>query len=160
METEQHEQARTQRALNTLTKWGRNPNTDGGENIAFSVSRQGAPSDAFRVDGDCTPFTAHGSRGTLHGQPAGSTGEPFAYRDDFSASTPVIDQTSCTFAFDLNTGAVTLSGAFPGLPSTLEFHVEFFKRFDGAGGENLLFTSRTSSDHAGYLLAVQLVAAS
>jgi hypothetical protein len=47
MATEEHERAETTKALDTLAKWGNNPNTDGGENIAFSVSRQGAPSDAF-----------------------------------------------------------------------------------------------------------------
>jgi hypothetical protein len=46
-QTETHEHALTQKALDTLAAWGNNPNTDGGENIIFSVSRQGAPSDAF-----------------------------------------------------------------------------------------------------------------
>jgi hypothetical protein len=160
MATEEHERAETTKALDTLAKWGNNPNTDGGENIAFSVSRQGAPSDAFLAMGDCTPFTAHGARGTLNGQPAGSTGEPTAYFDDFSGSTPSINQVPCTFAFDLNTGTVTLDGAFPGLPASLHFTVEFLKGFDGAGGENRVFCSKSSSDNAGYVLAIQLVAAS
>ena len=70
-ETEHHEHVRTQEALETLTKWGRDPGTDGGENIVFSVARQGTPSDAFLATGDCTPFTPSGSRGTLNGQPPG-----------------------------------------------------------------------------------------
>jgi hypothetical protein len=53
--TEKYEHALTEKALETLTKWGKNPNTDGGENIGFSVSRQGAPSDAFMGMGDCRP---------------------------------------------------------------------------------------------------------
>jgi hypothetical protein len=93
-------------------------------------------------------------------QPAGSTGEPTAYFDDFSGSTPSINQVPCTFAFDLNTGTVTLDGAFPGLPPSLHFTVDFLKGFDGAGGENRVFCSKSSSDDAGYVLAVQLVAAS
>jgi hypothetical protein len=159
METEKHERAHTYRALDTLAQWGADPSIDGGENIAFSVSRQGAPSDALLITGDCTPFTASGARGTLHGQPPAFTGEPVAYLDDFSGTTPTIDQIACTFAFDLNTGKVTLAGAFPGLPASLDFHVEFFKSFDDTGGKNVLFCSSSSSDHAGYVLAVQLVGA-
>jgi hypothetical protein len=158
--TEHHEHARTDEALETLTRWGRDPGTDGGENIAFSVSRQGAPSDAFLATGDCTPFTPQGSRGALHGQPPGDTGAPVAYFIDFGGSTPSVNQVPCAFSFDLNTGRVTLDGAFPNLPPSLDFTVEFDKRFDGAGGENLLFHSEKTSDHAGYVIAVQLVAAS
>jgi len=55
--TEKRERAATQKALDTLAAWGKNPNTDGGESIGFSLSRQGAPSDAFLGMGDCTPFT-------------------------------------------------------------------------------------------------------
>jgi hypothetical protein len=159
--TEKHEHALTQKALDTLTKWGKNPNTDGGENINFSVSRQGAPSDAFMANGDCTPFTPSGKRGTLKGQPVGSTGAPIAYFDNFGGSTPTLQQVPCSFSFDLNTGKVYLSGAFPNsLPSNLEFRVEYFKQFDGAGGENILFYSDQASDDAGYVIAIQLVAAS
>jgi hypothetical protein len=157
--TEDHEHARTDEALETLTRWGRDPGTDGGENIAFSVSRQGAPSDAFLATGDCTPFTPQGSRGVLHGQPPGDTGAPIAYFIDFG-STLSVNQIPCTFSFDLNTGKVTLAGAFPNLPPSLDFTVEYDKRFDGAGGENLLFHSEKTSDHAGYVIAIQLVAAS
>jgi hypothetical protein len=158
--TEKHEHALTQKALDTLTTWGKNPNIDGGENIAFSVSRQGAPSDAFLATGDCTPFTPSGKRGTLKGQPAGSTGAPIAFFDNFAGATPTIVQVPCTFAFDLNAGKVTLKGAFPNLSGTLDFTVEFQKKFDGAGGKNILFTSDATSDNAGYVLALQLVAAS
>ena len=162
-ETESHEHARTQEVLETLTKWGRDPSTDGGENIGFSVSRQGAPSDAFMAMGDCTPFTPTGSRGILNGQPPGFTGAPVAYFIDFSGSpgSPLtVNQVPFTFSFDLNTGKVTLAGSFPNLPPSLDFTVEFAKEFDGAGGENLLFYSQKTSDHAGYVIAVQLVAAS
>ena len=50
-----------------------------------------------------------------------------------------MNQVPCTFSFDLNTGTVTLGGSFPDLPSSLEFTVEFAHRFDGSGGENMLF---------------------
>ena len=158
--TEKHEKAMTQKALDTLTTWGKNPNIDGGENIGFSVSRQGAPSDAFMANGDCTPFTASGKRGILKGQSPGFTGEPFAYFDDFSASPVKVKQVPCTFSFNLTTGKVTLSGPFLNLPGTLDFSVEYFKQFNGVGGKNILFYSDQSSGNAGYVIAVQLVAAS
>jgi len=159
-ETEKHEHVMTQKALDTLTKWGKDPNTDGGENIAFSLSREGAPGDAFLGTGDCTPFTASGKRGVLHGQPPGSTGAPTAYVIDFSGSSPAVNQLPFTFSFDLNTGKVALSGAFPGTSPNLNFSVEYFKRFNGNDGENILFYSEKSSDNAGYVIALQLVAAS
>jgi hypothetical protein len=158
--TEQHEHAATQKALDKLTKWGKNPGTDGGENIGFSVSRQGAPSDAFMGMGDCTPFTPSGARGTLNGQAVGRTGAPVAYINNFGGSTVSVNQVPFTFSFDLNTGKVTLAGAFPGLASSLNFTVEYFKEFDGAGGENIVFTSDKTSDNAGYVIALQLVGAS
>jgi hypothetical protein len=158
--TEKYEHELTQKALEGLTKWGKNPGTDGGESIGFSVSRQGAPSDAFMGMGDCTPFTPVGHRGILHGQPAGSTGEPIAYFDNFGGSTVTVQQVPFTFSFDLNTGKVTLKGTFPGLPSTLDFKVEYLKEFLGAGGENIVFYSEKTSDNAGYVIAMQLVAAS
>jgi hypothetical protein len=150
-------QPRTQRALNTLTTWGKNPNIDGGENIAFSLVRQGAPGDAFLAVGDCTPFTPSGRRGILRGQPSGLTGAPIAYVGIGSA-TP--SQVSVTLSFNLNTGKVSLTGSIPGLPATMQFTVEYLKGFVGGGGKNLVFYSRQSSDHAGYVIAVQLVAAS
>lgn len=161
-ETESHEHARTDEALETLTRWGRDPGTDGGENIVFGVARQGAPSDEFLALGDCTPFTASGSRGTLSGQPPGSTGAPAACFVGFGgqAGPATVNQVPCTFSFDLNTGKVTLGGSFPNLPSSLDFTVEFVRRFDGSGGENMLFHSEKTSDHAGYVITVQLVAAS
>lgn len=159
--TEKHEHALTEKALDTLTAWGKNPGIDGGENIGFSLSRQGAPSDAFLALGDCTPFTAKGRRGILNGQPSGDTGAPVAYFDDFSGSTPSVQQVACTFSFDLNSGKVSLNGAFlNGLPSNLSFHVEYFKEFDGNGGKNILFYSDKASDNAGYVIAMQLVGAS
>jgi hypothetical protein len=155
-----HEHALTEKALNMLTKWGKNPNIDGGENIGFSLSRQGAPSDAFLGFGDCTPFTPAGKRGILHGQPVGDTGAPIAYIDNFGGSTPVINQIPFTFSFDLNKGKVSLAGAFPSLPAALEFEVAYLKEFDGAGGKNIVFYSDKTSDHAGYIIALQLVGAS
>jgi hypothetical protein len=156
--TEHHEHVRTEQALDTLTGWGRDPNADGGENISFSVSRQGAPSDAFLAFGDCTPFTPQGARGVLTGQPAGDTGAPVVSFINFGIP-PTVTQVPCTFSFDLNSGSVTLTGSFPGLPSSLEFLVEFDEAFQGADGYNLLFHSEKTSDHAGYVIAVQHVAA-
>lgn len=153
-----HEHELTQKALETLTKWGRNPNTDGGENIAFALSRQGAPSDAFLVSGDCTPFTPVGHRGVLHGQPVGDTGAPIAFIDNFGSTTPTIDQVQCTFSFDLNDGKVTLTGAFPTQPSNLNFTVEYIREFQAEDGKNILFHSGKTSDNAGYIIVLQLVA--
>jgi hypothetical protein len=156
--TEHQEHVRTEEALETLTRWGRDPGSDGGENIAFSVSRQGAPSDAFLATGDCTPFTPQGSRGVLNGQPSGDTGAPVAYFIDFGIPLSV-NQVPCTFSFDLTNGTVTLTGSFPNLPSSLEFTVEYDKRFLGAGGYNILFHSEKTSDDAGYVIALIHVAA-
>ncbi len=158
--TEKHEHALTEKALEILTTWGKNPGTDGGENIGFSVSRQGAPSDAFMGMGDCTPFTPVGQRGILKGQPVGFTGQPIAYIDNFAGAVPTVNQVPFTFAFDLNTGKVSLNGSFPGLAANLHFNVEFLKEFDGAGGKTIVFCSDKSSDNAGYVIAVQLVGAS
>jgi hypothetical protein len=108
--------------------------------------------------GDCTPFTPQAGRGVLSGQPAGDTGAPVAYFIDFGVPLSV-NQVACTFSFDLNSGKVTLTGSFPNLASSLDFTVEFDKRFQGAGGYNILFHSEKTSDHAGYLIAMQHVAA-
>jgi hypothetical protein len=149
----------THHALETLSKWGHNPSVDGGENIGFSLSRQGAPGDAFTVLGDCTPFTPGGPRGTLHGQPVGGTGAPVDYALNFGGSTVTVDQLPVTFTFDLNNGVVTVVGN-SGLPPTLTFSVAFFSEFTGSGGKNIVFVSRESSDKAGYVLCTQLVGAS
>ena len=153
--TEKHEHALTQRALDTLAKWGKDPNVDGGENIAFSLAREGAPSDAFIGLGDCTPFTPSGKRGVLHGQPAASTGAPAAY-----FVVPAFAQVPFTFSFDLNKSEVSLNGAFPNLSPNLTFMVEYIREFDGNGGKNILFHSEETSDNAGYVIALQLVGAS
>jgi hypothetical protein len=150
----------THRALETLSRWGHNPSIDGGENIGFSLSRQGAPSDAFTILGDCTPFTPGGARGTLHGQPTGGTGTPVAYVLNFGGATVGVNQLPVTFAFDLNDGVVTVTGSIPGLPPTLTFSVEYFSEFTGSGGKNIVLVSRHSSDGSGYVLATQLVGAS
>ncbi|MGA8250343.1 MAG: hypothetical protein ACLP3C_06400 [Mycobacterium sp.] len=39
--TERQEHELTQKALDKLTEWGKNPNSYGGENIAFALVRQG-----------------------------------------------------------------------------------------------------------------------
>ena len=155
--TESQEHTMTQKALDTLTTWGKDPNAAGGENIAFSLSRQGAPSDAFMALGDCTPFIPSGRRGILNGQPAGDTGAPIAYFDDFSGNPVVVNQVPCKFSFDLNSGKVSLNGAFPALPANLNFTVEYIREFVGEGGKNLLFHSEKTSDDAGYIIALQLV---
>lgn len=62
MVAERQEHDATQKALDRLTTWGEDPSTDGGENIIFSPTRQGPPSDTFFVTGDCTPFTSSGKR--------------------------------------------------------------------------------------------------
>jgi hypothetical protein len=101
-----------------------------------------------------TERSQHDHRPTARG-----TGAPVAYFIDFGIPLSV-NQVPCTFSFDLNSGKVTLTGTFPSLPSSLEFNVEFDKRFDGADGDNVLFHSEKTSDHAGYVIAVQHVAAS
>jgi hypothetical protein len=158
--TERYDHA-TEAALDRLAKWAKNPKIDGGENINFSVSRQGAPSPAFLAFGDCTPFTPSGRRGILTGHPAGNPGAPVACFENSVGTLDILQQVPCTFSFDLNTGKVHLSGEFPNnLPSNLEFGVEYFKQFDAVGVENILFYSDQTSDNAGYVIAMQLVAAS
>lgn len=159
MTTEKHEHALTEKALEKLTKWGKDPGSYGGENIGFSLSRTGAPIDAFFGFGDCTPFTPSGERGILKGQPVGGTGAPQAYFDNFTGNPPALNQVPFQFSFDLNTGRVSLSGAFPNLPNDLHFSVEYLKEFLGNGGFNVLFYSEKSSDNSGYIIAVQHVAA-
>jgi hypothetical protein len=58
----------------------------------------------------------------------------------------------------LNDGKVPLNGAFPSLPATLDFTVEYIKDFQDADG--ILFHSEKTSDNAGYIIGVQHVAAS
>ena len=158
-ETEKHEHHLTQKALDKLAEWGNNPNSFGGENIAFSLSRQGAPSDAFLCTGDCTPFAPSGKRGTLNGQPAADTGAPVAYFIDFTQNNLPVIQVPCTFSFDLNQGKVSLSGAFPNLSPKLTFTVEYDKEFSANDGYNILFHSEKTSGNAGYIITLQHVAA-
>lgn len=154
--TELHEHQLTQKALDKLTEWGKDPNSYGGENIAFALVRQGAPSDAFLGSGDCTPFTPEGHRGVLNGQPAGDTGAPVA-----NFVIPATEQVPFTFSFDLNTGTATLNGAFPyGEPATMDFTVEYIKEFEDEDGMNILFHSEKTSDNSGYIIVFQHVAAS
>ncbi|HTZ15861.1 MAG TPA: hypothetical protein VMC78_19995 [Mycobacterium sp.] len=145
----------TQKALNKLTEWGKNPNSYGGENIAFGLVRQGDPGDAFLASGDCTPFTPKGNRGVLNGQPSGDTGAPVA---TFPFATP--EEVPFTFSFNLNAGEVTLNGTFPDLPTKLDFTVEYIKEYLDDGGANISFHSEKTSDNAGYIIVLQHVAAS
>jgi len=110
--TERYDHA-TEAALYTLAKWAKSHKIDGGENINFSVSLQGAPSPAFLAFGDCTPFTPSGSRGILQGQATGNPGAPVACFENSGGALNILQQVPCTFSFDLNTGKVHLSGAFP-----------------------------------------------
>jgi hypothetical protein len=91
----------------------------------------------------------------LNGQPSASTGAPVAY-----FVIPAFAQVPFTFSFDLNKGEVSLSGAFPNLPPTLTFTVEYIREFEGNDGKNILFHSEKTSDYAGYVIVLQLVAAS
>jgi hypothetical protein len=150
----------TPHALDTLAKWGKNPTAYGGENITFSLCRQGAPSDSFMVSGDCTAFTPAGARGTLNGPPAGTEDGSITYIIDFSGPTLTIDQVPTSFSFDLNAGKVTLTANFPNLPPSLSFTVQSLTEFDADGGKNILFHSNDASDNAAYVLVVELVAAS
>jgi hypothetical protein len=159
-QTETKEHLATQKALDRLTQWGKNPGPLGGENITFSVSRQGSQLDTLFFNGDCSLFTPSGYRGTLNGQAPGNTGAPVAYIPNYTQNPPTVNQVPCTFSFDLNAGKVTLNGAFPGLPATLDFTVEYIKDFDANAGENMLFHSEKTSDNAGYILSMELVGAS
>ena len=159
-DTERREHTKTQAALNTAAIWGRDPIAAGGENIAFSLSRQGSPGDDFTASGDCTPFTSSGHRGILRGQPAGLTGAPFAHIKDESTSPTTLAEVPITFSFDLNAGKVTVAGVLAGHHTPVHFTVEFRQEFVDEGGRNLLFVSDHASDHAGYAIALQLVAAS
>ncbi len=160
--TESQEHARTQKALDRITEWakalasGHTP--DGGENIAFSLTRQGGGLilDSFIGGGDCTPFTPSGKRGILHSQPPPSSPSTAWFIDSSSSSL----QVPFTLTVDLNHATVTLQGAFPNIPSTLDFHLEFFKQFDGPMGDSILFYSDKSSDNAGYVINFVLVASS
>jgi hypothetical protein len=49
--TERQEHVRTGQTLEALTRCGGDPNSDGGGNLAFSVSRQGAPSNRWNARG-------------------------------------------------------------------------------------------------------------
>jgi hypothetical protein len=144
----------TQKALDTITEWGKNPNL--GENIVFGLVRQGDPGDEGVFTGGVL-FTPKGKRGVLNGVPPGMTGAPVAI---FPFAAP--EQLPFTFSFDLNAGEVTLNGAFPLLtstspppPVTLDFTVEFIKEYEDQGGLNISFHSEKTSDNAGYIIVLQ-----
>jgi hypothetical protein len=148
----------TQKALDDLNLWGINKG-DTGESIAFGVVRQGPPGDEGVFSGGVT-YTPKGKRGVLNGVPPGMTGAPVAIFDGGQ-------QIPFTFSFDLNAGEVTMTGAFP-LPAspvppppvTLDFTVEYTKKFLDEGGANILFHSGKTSDNASYIIALQHVGAS
>lgn len=162
MPTERQERQRTINALDRINTWGQvlaaGGSPDGGENITFSLVRNGAVADYCLADGDCTPYTAAGGRGLLRGQPAGFNGEPQAHF--ILTGTGTLDTVDCSFEFDLNNGHATVQGTFPnGVAASFGFDVEYLDEFEGGGGKNIVFVSRHSTDKAGYVLTVQLVAA-
>jgi len=162
MTTEAHEHAKTEKALDEITGWARalaaGESPDGGENITFAIARQGSHTilNAFLTEGDCTPFVPSGKRGVLHNQPPPQP-PPIGF---FITPTHTVQQVPLTMKVDLNTGTVTLQGAFPEIDPRLDFRMEFLKRFDDAGSKCILFYSDKSSDKAGYLITFGLVGAS
>ncbi|HUN91057.1 MAG TPA: hypothetical protein VMU33_03295 [Burkholderiaceae bacterium] len=160
--SESEEHVRTQKALDRIASWakglaaGKNP--DGGENIAFGLTRQGGGLilDSFFGGGDCTPFVASGKRGVLHSQPPPAPPASVYFVD----SSNNLVEVPITLTVDLNSGVVTVQGTFPSLPPKLEFKMEFLKQFDGESGDSILFYSDTSKDNAGYVIDFTLVASS
>jgi len=159
MSTEIQEHRETSKALDEITGWARalaaGQSPDGGENISFSIAREGATLilDSFLSGGDCTPFSPSGKRGVLHNQPS------LPLMALFINPSNGVNQVPYSLTVDLNKGTVTLNGSFPNLSSTMEFHLEFLKRFEGGGGKCILFNSDKSSDDAGYLITFNLVGA-
>jgi hypothetical protein len=162
MPTEAHEHAQTQKALDEITGWGRalasGESPYGGENITFAIARQGSHTilNAFLTEGDCTPFVPSGKRGTLQNQPPPQVA-PIAF---FITPAHAVQQVPLAMKADLNTGTVTLQGAFPEIAPTLEFRLEYLKHFDDDAGKCIVFYSDKSSDKAGYVVTFCLVAAS
>jgi hypothetical protein len=156
--------AQTEKALDEISRWahefaaGGNP--DGGENITFAIARQGSHtmSNAFLTEGDCTqPFDPSGKRGTLHNQPP-PLPAPVAF---FITGTNGVDPVPLSMEADLNTGTVTLTGAFPEIASTLKFELAYLERFTDDVGKNIAFYSKAdkSDDKAGYISVFCLIGA-
>ena len=151
----------TEKALDEITGWAKGlaagGNPDGGENITFAIARQGSHTinNAFLTEGDCTPFTPSGRRGTLNNQPPPQPA-PVAY---FVTGTPGLDQVPLAMKLDLNTGIVTLSGAFPEIASTLEYQLEYLETFVDDVGKNIVFYSKADkpADKAGYISTFCLI---
>jgi hypothetical protein len=152
--------AQTEKALDEITRWAREfaagGSPDGGENITFAIARQGSHTimNAFLTEGDCTqPFVPSGKRGTLHNQLA-----PVAF---FITGEHGVDQVPLSMEADLNTGTVTLKGAFPEIASTLKFELEYLERFTDDVGKNIAFYSKAdkSNDKAGYISVFCLIGA-
>ena len=152
----------TEKAFDEITRWARElaagGNPDGGVNITFAIARQGSHTitNAFLTEGDCTPFVPSGKRGTLHNQPPPQPA-PIAF---FITGTHGVDQVPLAMEADLNTGTVTLKGAFPEIAPTLEYRLEYLERFAEDGiGKSIVFYSKSDkpSDKAGYISTFTLV---
>jgi hypothetical protein len=153
----------TEKALDEITKWARGlaagGNPDGGENITFAIARQGSHTimNAFLTEGDCTPFVPSGKRGTLHNQPLPQP-VPVAF---FITGNNTLDQVPIAMEADLNTGTVTLKGAFPEIAPTLQYRLEYLEQFEDEVGKNIVFYSKSDkpADKAGYISTFTLISA-
>lgn len=154
----------TEKALDEITRWAREfaagGNPDGGENITFAIARQGSHTitNAFLAEGDCTqPFVPSGKRGTLHNQPPPEL-PPAAF---FITGAHGVDQVPLGMEVDLNTGTVTMQGAFPEIASTLKFKLEYLEHFTDDVGKNIAFYSKSDKpdDKAGYISVFCLIGA-
>jgi hypothetical protein len=156
--------AKTEKALDEITRWARElaagGSPDNGTNITFEIARQSSLMfvNDFVTSGDCTPFVPSGKRGTLHNQPLPQVPPPAIFIRSTLAGYGV-DEVDVAMEADLNTGTVTLQGAFPELAPKLVFGLEYFGRFTNDVGKNMLFYSRSdkSDDKAGYLSVFCLV---
>ena len=72
-----------------------------------------------------------------------------------------VDPVPLSMEADLNTGTVTLKGAFPEIASTLKFGLEYLERFTDDAGKNIAFYSKAdkSNDKAGYITVFSLIGA-
>ena len=156
--------ADTEKALDEITFWARElaagGSPDNGTNISFEIARnsQNPIMADFVTFGDCTPFVPSGKRGTLHNQPLPFPPPPAIFITSSTAGYGA-DPVTVAMEADLNTGTVTLQGAFPEIAPKLEFRLEYFGRFTNDVGKNILFYSHSDkpSDKAGYLSVFCLV---
>jgi hypothetical protein len=155
--------AQTEKALDEITRWARElaagGSPDGGVNISFEIVRNSqCPMNAdFITFGDCTPFVPTGKRGTLHNQPLPFPPPTAIFIGGSTGYTA--DPVTVAMEADLNTGTVTLQGAFPNIAPKLVFGLEYCGHFTNGIGINMLFYSclDKSDDKAGYLSALCLV---